>query len=215
MVGVFPARVVRVVRVADAVVLDPLADLHHVFLQLLEAAGEIPVDHRLGQRIGIVTIIVASLLGGSSGLSYWVLMSQPELYSSTRAFSHARAMHRPRPSIRGFQPSQFLHVVGTFRVPSVECIRHTPCAVVAFFVCRADGTRRVLAPAQGTIVRGPPDSRKGDGRKGEGGRRKGEGARHKFCFVAVSPPFILPPSPLCLPPSPFLPLPSPQLQCFA
>ena len=42
-----------------------------------------------------MTIIVASLLGGSSGLSYCVLTSQPELYSSTRAFSHARAMQSP------------------------------------------------------------------------------------------------------------------------
>ena len=51
MIRVFPSRVARIVRVADAMVLDPLADLHDVFFEFLEAAGKIAVDHRLGQRI--------------------------------------------------------------------------------------------------------------------------------------------------------------------
>ncbi len=50
VVGVVPARVFGVGRVADQVVLDPLAHLHHVFLQFDRPAGEIPVDHRLGER---------------------------------------------------------------------------------------------------------------------------------------------------------------------
>ena len=52
VVGVFPARVLRVVGIADQVVLDALADLHDVFLQLHRAAREILVDHRLAQRVG-------------------------------------------------------------------------------------------------------------------------------------------------------------------
>ena len=51
VVRVFPAGVVGVVGVADAVVLDPVADLHDVLLELLEAAGEVAVDHRLGRRV--------------------------------------------------------------------------------------------------------------------------------------------------------------------
>ena len=55
------------------------------------------LDDRAPSAAGLrtVTIIVASLLGGSLGLSYCVLILQPELYNSTRAFSHASAMHSP------------------------------------------------------------------------------------------------------------------------
>ena len=52
VVGVFPARVLRVVGIADQVVLDAVADFHDVFLQLRRAAREILVDHRLAQRVG-------------------------------------------------------------------------------------------------------------------------------------------------------------------
>ena len=52
VVGVFPARVLRVFGIADQVVLDALADFHDIFLQLGRAAREILVDHRLAQRIG-------------------------------------------------------------------------------------------------------------------------------------------------------------------
>ena len=51
VVGVFPAGVGRVVRVADTMVLDPVADLHDVFLEFLEPARKVAVDHRFGQRL--------------------------------------------------------------------------------------------------------------------------------------------------------------------
>jgi len=52
VVSVFPASVFRVVRVADEVVFDAVADLHHVFLKFERAAGKIFMDHRLLQRVG-------------------------------------------------------------------------------------------------------------------------------------------------------------------
>ena len=51
VVRIFPTRVALVVRIADTVVFDPLADLHHVFLQILESAGKVAMDHRLGRGI--------------------------------------------------------------------------------------------------------------------------------------------------------------------